>query len=74
MQVKYKRERQEIDLANENLKRHKFYPTLHELSSKGQAPDDNQWRELKTMAAEIYPGFYEFISSKNLNEKEFYTC
>ncbi|MDO5526261.1 MAG: hypothetical protein Q4F85_09295 [Prevotella sp.] len=74
LQVKYKQEKHEIDLANENLKRHKFYPTLHELSSKGQAPDDSQWQELKTMAAEIYPGFYEFISSKNLNEKEFYTC
>ena len=74
LQVKYKQEKHEIDLANENLKRHNFYPTLHELSSKGQAPDDNQWQELKTMAAEVYPGFYEFISSKSLNEKEFYTC
>lgn len=74
LQVKYKQEKHEIDLANENLKRHKFYPTLHELSSKGQAPDDCQWQELKMMAAEVYPGFYEFISSKSLNEKEFYTC
>lgn len=74
LQVKYKREKQEIDLANENLKRHRFYPTLHKLSSKGQAPNDSQWQELKTMASEIYPGFYEFISSKSLNEKEFYTC
>lgn len=74
LQIKYKQEKHEIDLANENLKRHRSYPILHELSSKGQAPNDSQWQELKTMAAEIYPGFYEFISSKSLNEKEFYTC
>lgn len=74
LQVKYKQEKQEIDLANENLKHHRFYPTLQDLSSKGNTPDNCQWQEIKTMTAEIYPAFYEFISSKNLNEKELYTC
>lgn len=74
MQVKYKSENLEQDLANEKLIRHSGYPILRELSAKGKMPNDSQWQNFKEMAAYVFPEFYRFISLKDLNEKEFYTC
>ena len=73
----YKKKSGQSQKASETLlQESSTYKNLQKSSAKAIMLTDGEWHNINVMVIEIFPGFYNFISSKKLelNDKEFKTC
>ncbi len=63
------------DSAETQLQKSKIYSDLRKTAGKGIMITEEEWHHIYVMTIEIFPSFYQFISSKKyeLNDKEFNT-
>ena len=66
----------EKELAETRLKDSEIYHVFDKLATKGTLPSAEEWQQMYMMVIDLFPSFYQFISSRRyaLNEKEFNTC
>ena len=62
--------------AESLLQKSELYIDLQKKAGKAELLTDDDWHQIYVTVIEIFPAFYQFISSKRfeLNEKEFKTC
>ncbi len=71
-----RREAKEGYWAETKMKGSNIYQHFDKLATKGIQPTPEEWQQLYRKMIDLFPVFYQFISSQKhaLNEKEFNTC
>ena len=63
-------------IDEKRLKESDIYRRFDKMATRGGLPTAADWQQMYMVVISVYPGFYQFLSSKKhtLNEKEFNTC
>lgn len=62
--------------AESRLMKSREYQQLHLIATKGLQPSEEEWRMIRRLVIEVFPGFNEFLTSKEyaLNMNEYNVC